>query len=1450
MEELGLVQLGVKVDLATLKSQLDEARGIVAGIGETAITPRLDLKAIQQQLKTLRINVNDSQVQAANTRLQTLTKRLDALRSAAPVKLQVQFDGDTQELKDIGGGIRQVANAYKELQQVTQGFNSKNLPEVGVRLRGTQDTAKLEAWASAVGKVKRAAKDLPSVSAEVGISATGATKAREEVEAVLAAAQKLQADSPFTVRVDVVGDAIADIGRVEQRLAGIQPPPAIQLESNADAIVAALGKVETTAGRLKENALLPLNLELRTTSAADELATFRKQAATAVELPLTLDTKLALEAFGSFAANLPERLPDVLLDANTKEATAKVQGLADQLANLTSKPYVVNVEVKQDGTVASENTQVSSAQRTVRQAAQRTVQQAPVRDERTAAPTPPVKVTVDTDEALGKIAALQEQLNQLTSKPYVVNIQAAGADLEFLKSGKMAEATRGSALIPDLAGQTASAVQASVLRDELFQRINAERRTGQPGDTAFGRKGFVEFLERTGGLPEGVTPRSTRAELQSASRSRLQQLPDAQLLELIETLRSISNRMGAGGAAGGPAGGGQQPQRSWLDQIARMAFFMAGLDDTAIRRQIQERRQPARSQFPELWNRITGPGRFEPAQRPPGTPLLGGVPPINRSLLSDPVLRDPRRLLAPDGGLDQPRRFAERLNANQQRNAAQFQEQRLASDLANNAARSRRLLPSGLDKDLQEILRNAANAFVDQLRRQLNAAVRQVQVRDLGPSASLDLPAGADPIGFLPTSTAAGRAEARSRAERTQAAFGRSAAREQAVRAQLLLPPAIGNFDTRRREDAVRRAQEQLDAGQLRRRPGETPVRALQRAETTRNAAEFRLAQRRFEREQQESQRLAQEREREQARLERERLAQERQVTARRDRRVRTRNDVISNALIGGAFPALFGQGFGASVGGAVGGGAGALLGPGFGFGGSLLGTALGASFDSSINSLQTLASGFDDPIKSFQALQEAALLSSRAVEKNAQALIEAGRAEEAAARVRLDLLQEYGTIAPLGDEADTLRRSFAELGVTMAQLATGPLGQLAGVVDSFLRFISTIPRAAIERLTGVQLLPDNKATPEQLAQQEQAVRDARFRSKQLFAGSKELAALGGRPDTIANQERAFELQLEQSQLRQEAELNAADPENGVLRRSIRQRGKLERLDLKASREQFRRQNRLELEQATRQADRQVGEGRTELDLARRTSNLFRPGQAGSRQAIEELATTDKARQNRDNALADLAAARDRQADPSEIATLTGAFDRAVLDYESALTRSVDALRAANRNITEEARNLTRQLEDARTGQAVREGTDAGINQFLTNPRAVAERENESRQQLLRESQQVLDQLGQKEGRPLSVSFTGSTAEQNAQIAEFISKGRDELRGGEDIGRMQEQLNDTMASLVRINEALVTQTETLAGATTSLAGATESLAQKNWNVYVNVNSGSVGGDGRVAQVVQ
>ena len=129
----------------------------------------------------------------------------------------------------------------------------------------------------------------------------------------------------------------------------------------------------------------------------------------------------------------------------------------------------------------------------------------------------------------------------------------------------------------------------------------------------------------------------------------------------------------------------------------------------------------------------------------------------------------------------------------------------------------------------------------------------------------------------------------------------------------------------------------------------------------------------------------------------------------RRKERARRNKDIGSNALIGGAFPLLFGQGTGAAAGGAAGGAFGGAFGGTLGFAGSLVGTALGAALDSAAQKATDLAEAFQAPIKNFERLREAALLSSSGLEKTIDALLKAGRGVEASALIRRDLFNQFG---------------------------------------------------------------------------------------------------------------------------------------------------------------------------------------------------------------------------------------------------------------------------------------------------------------------------------------------------------------------------------------------------------------------------------------------------------
>jgi hypothetical protein len=184
----------------------------------------------------------------------------------------------------------------------------------------------------------------------------------------------------------------------------------------------------------------------------------------------------------------------------------------------------------------------------------------------------------------------------------------------------------------------------------------------------------------------------------------------------------------------------------------------------------------------------------------------------------------------------------------------------------------------------------------------------------------------------------------------------------------------------------------------------------------------------------------------------------------RADQQSKRQADIVSNALIGGAFPLLFGQGLGASVGGAAGGAAGGAVGGQFGFGLSLVGTAVGAQFDAIIEKATVLGRALEDPIRNFSAVQESALLSSRGLERQVESLIAVGRQAEAAALIQADLAKAYGgaeAARRLADEQDNLSRSWTLLSVNLGQLAlpsiAAAVGDTAEALKGFVALLQLI---------------------------------------------------------------------------------------------------------------------------------------------------------------------------------------------------------------------------------------------------------------------------------------------------------------------------------------------------------------------------------------------------------
>ena len=164
----------------------------------------------------------------------------------------------------------------------------------------------------------------------------------------------------------------------------------------------------------------------------------------------------------------------------------------------------------------------------------------------------------------------------------------------------------------------------------------------------------------------------------------------------------------------------------------------------------------------------------------------------------------------------------------------------------------------------------------------------------------------------------------------------------------------------------------------------------------------------------------------------------------------------VSEGLIGGAFPLLFGQGIGASAGGLIGGAAGGFAGGGLGFGLSLVGTALGSAFDTAVQSATELGAALNDVSTIFDKVKEKSLFSSRETEKYATKLQEAGFVASASALAQQEIIKKIGTsgvedLAALESESDKLSRQLGELALQMQTLVAGPLAAFIEKINEVL---------------------------------------------------------------------------------------------------------------------------------------------------------------------------------------------------------------------------------------------------------------------------------------------------------------------------------------------------------------------------------------------------------------
>ena len=189
------------------------------------------------------------------------------------------------------------------------------------------------------------------------------------------------------------------------------------------------------------------------------------------------------------------------------------------------------------------------------------------------------------------------------------------------------------------------------------------------------------------------------------------------------------------------------------------------------------------------------------------------------------------------------------------------------------------------------------------------------------------------------------------------------------------------------------------------------------------------------------------------------------------DRRIR--GQVGSSALIGGAFPLLFGQGLGASVGGGLGGAAGGLLGGQFGFALSLVGTSIGAAFDTLAKKAIALGDALRKPTENVDLLVKSAGLVGTPLERQINKLKELGL-EATAADVALARIDEFANV----EQLKRLSSEFSELSRTLAILSTQTLDFVSGPLSQAISAINDVLSGSSNAFTFKDLvlsIPDNK---------------------------------------------------------------------------------------------------------------------------------------------------------------------------------------------------------------------------------------------------------------------------------------------------------------------------------------------------------------------------------------
>jgi hypothetical protein len=583
---------------------------------------------------------------------------------------------------------------------------------------------------------------------------------------------------------------------------------------------------------------------------------------------------------------------------------------------------------------------------------------------------------------------------------------------------------------------------------------------------------------------------------------------------------------------------------------------------------------------------------------------------------------------------------------------------------------------------------------------------------------------------------------------------------------------------------------------------------------------------------------------------ERERAAKATERAAESERqRLRGRiGEAIGSGIIGGAFPALFGQGAGASAGGLLGGIAGGLFGSGGGFAGSLLGTSIGAQVDK----LGSLSQALENPVARFQELKDAALLSSRSLEKTIEKLISAGRYAEAEALIREDVSKrglDAASANKVAEESDALKRSFADLGLQLAQVAQGPLTDFLNLLNNALK-----PGSVAARVRAVR---------EDLSPQDRAGFDARREELKRQGGQNildiNLQVLSEYDDRTASARKNAEaivearkqdgkyLQLNYRLISAQAQGNeraALETQLQLVKEDARRTATLDptkalEAERKAKQDTYQLTEQLRQLEQKRWAESIVSANKLaaiqdQIAITTRSLNLTESGV----KVIQAEARIRDAIRTEQNAQAAL------RATPSDTGLQNAAREAAEATRQAAAdarNQLIIGFREARREAEEAAAALTgayTRLLSLRTG-------NDGLNKYL-NASDRRLREEQTYRSLLPLFNQA---KGDARGllRPagitgFDVNFSGRTADVNQQILSFINTVEQEKEAQRGLGIANENAIRANNSLLQATTSLTANSISLNETLVQAIPALTALATKDWSVFVNVPGGTASGD--------